>query len=571
MWRTVGVAVLALSCTAQAPLRRATPVESDAAAAAAPARAPVVLTIVGGNDLHGHVERLPAFAGYVERLRALRKQDGAVVLLDAGDMFQGTLESNLSEGRAVIESFNFLGYSAAAIGNHDFDYGPEGDVEPSTDSSVDRRGALKARLRDARFPMLSANLTEGGKTPRWDNLWTEPAVLDVAGVRLGIVGGLTEQTPRIVMPAYFAGLEVTPLAEGLARQARRARELGARVVVASVHAGGDCKELANPRDAKSCDPEQEIWGAARALEPGLIDAIFAGHTHKAVAHFVSGIAVVESYALGTHFSRVDITVPPDPNAPLAIDIHQPEPVCTQPEGECIPHDYEGAPIQASAELAKLLDPYRDKARDLREQPLGVDVKVAVEKTADRESPLGNLLCDLLLEATPGADVSVVNGGSLRAPLPAGPLQYGELYETQPFDNMVAVVKLTGADLERVLAAHFSHGGHGIVSLGGLRLRTQCEQGALAVELLRANGKVVGDTEKLTLVTSDYLATGGDALFTPLGLDPKVIDIRTETVRDALARRLRARGGTLDGSSRALFDPKRPRLLLPSERPVKCVR
>src|SRR6187549_3062659 len=80
----------------------------------------VTISIVGTNDLHGAVDRLPILAGYVANLRAARAADGgAVLLIDAGDMFQGTLESNLNEGASVIAAYNALGYAASAVGNHD--------------------------------------------------------------------------------------------------------------------------------------------------------------------------------------------------------------------------------------------------------------------------------------------------------------------------------------------------------------------------------------------------------------------------------------------------------------------
>src|SRR4029453_2320248 len=86
-----------------------------------------VVSIVATTDLHGHVEALPWLAGHVRALRAARSADGgSVVLVDSGDMFQGTLESNLGEGAGVVRAYNALGYAAAAVGNHEFDYGPEG-------------------------------------------------------------------------------------------------------------------------------------------------------------------------------------------------------------------------------------------------------------------------------------------------------------------------------------------------------------------------------------------------------------------------------------------------------------
>ena len=91
----------------------------------------VTLSIVGTTDLHGFVfprngrGGLAVLAGFLNNLRAARKADGgAVLLLDAGDTFQGGIESNLSEGALVVDAFNAMGYAAAAIGNHEFDFGP---------------------------------------------------------------------------------------------------------------------------------------------------------------------------------------------------------------------------------------------------------------------------------------------------------------------------------------------------------------------------------------------------------------------------------------------------------------
>ena len=85
------------------------------------------LSVVGTIDLHGHLAALPWLSGYVENLREQRQADGGgVLLLDAGDMFQGTLESNLAEGAPVVAAYNALGYTAVAIGNHEFDFGPAG-------------------------------------------------------------------------------------------------------------------------------------------------------------------------------------------------------------------------------------------------------------------------------------------------------------------------------------------------------------------------------------------------------------------------------------------------------------
>src|SRR5690606_38425683 len=98
---------------------------------------------------------LAVFAGYLDILR--RDNPGGVVLLDGGDIFQGTLASNLTEGAVMVKAMNALGYDAAALGNHEFDYGPAGPVSVAGEGE-DPFGALKARMSEAEFPILAANV-----------------------------------------------------------------------------------------------------------------------------------------------------------------------------------------------------------------------------------------------------------------------------------------------------------------------------------------------------------------------------------------------------------------------------
>ena len=273
--------------------------------------------MLGTNDLHGHLESLPVFGGFVANLRRVRAQDGgAVILVDAGDMFQGTLESNLNEGGAVVRAYAALGYIAVALGNHEFDYGPVGPAasvatgqEHRPDPAHDPRGALRARAAEAPFPFLDANLVEPatGRPPAWTNV-VPGVVREVDGVKLGIVGVTTSGTARTTLAANFSGLTVTPLAPAIAATAADLRRQGATVVIALAHAGGDCHRFDDPTDLRTCDEHDEIFEVARALPAGAVDLIVAGHTHKGVAHRVNGIPIVEAFSNGRAFDRVDLTI-----------------------------------------------------------------------------------------------------------------------------------------------------------------------------------------------------------------------------------------------------------------------
>lgn len=573
LFRSTLAWLLALQCAscaeAPAPKARAQPRVSapSPAPSAVPPPAPFVVSFMGLNDLHGRLRALPAFAGYVNNVRHARAQDGgAVVLVDAGDMFQGTLESNLTEGASVISAYRVLGMTVATLGNHEFDFGPV----PGGD---DPQGAIRARISEAPFPILSANLVVKGShaLPPWDKL-RRSAIVNVRGVSIGFVGLLTYETPSIVLNAWFAGLDVTPLAPVLAEEARALRAQGAQIVIGVAHAGADCKDFSEPTDLGSCKPEAEIFDLARALPAGSVDAIFAGHTHAGVAQLVNGIPIVEAYARGRAFSRIDLRVDGATHRVLESKIFPPQELCPKltEGGPCTLTDYEGRPTTEDPEIAQAIEPALARAEHFREAPIGCTVSEAMACEHGIESALGNLFADLLRESVAGADVAILNGGSLRSDLPAGRLSYGQLFEAMPFDNLVAKIRLTGAELKRVIAAHLQRDAHGLISLSGMRVTARCGKAGLELKLTRDNGKAVSDRETLLLATSDYLATGGDGLFQPISLTPSRVELDTSgTFRDALARSLK-RHPQLSPRDPAIFDPAHPRLDLSSPRPLVCV-
>ncbi|HET6283359.1 MAG TPA: 5'-nucleotidase C-terminal domain-containing protein [Polyangia bacterium] len=568
---TVAYMLLALQAAQPGPTAQPAP----------PART-MVVSVVGTNDLHGHVEALPRFGGYLRNLRRVRGKDGgAVVLVDAGDMFQGTLASNLGEGAAVIRAYNALGYSAAAIGNHEFDFGPEGPAATPLSPSDDPRGALKARAAEARFPLLAANLTEApANLPvAWRNV-RPTAVITVGRLKVGIIGVTTTGTPRTTIAINFQGLTVTPLAAAIAAEARRLRkgDAGADLVVVIAHAGGDCRQLTDPSDVTSCDKQGEIFQVARALPTGAVDVIVAGHTHEAVAHRVAGIPVIESYSGGRAFGRVDVTFTLGDGAALRqrprlleAKIFAPQTICTDgPAGTgdtCGDQHYEGAPVVADQRVAAVIAPDVKRAAVLRQERLGPTVTAPLTRDRKKESPLGNLFADLMRAATPGADLAITNGGGLRSDIPSGPLTYGQLFEAYPFDNRLFTVNMTGADLRELLAQNLSRGG-AIVSISGIRVSARCEGTAIVTSVVRdPGGAPIGPDEHLTIVTSDFLATGGDGLFSEsvqgTGHGEGI------GIRDAMVALLRARGGVIGGDQPALFDSGHPRISYPGQRPVRC--
>lgn len=544
----------------------------------APPRPPITLSIVGTNDLHGALPRLPILAGYVNNLRKVRRAAGGdVILLDGGDMFQGTLESNIAEGADVVTAYNALGYTAVAIGNHEFDFGPIGPAVTISKPAEDARGALKARAAEARFPFLVANILDEqtGKLVDWPNV--TPAVkVTVAGVTVGIVGLSTQSTPYTTMPANFLGLKMASPADSAIEQARRLRAEGATVIIVTAHIGSVCKDLTNPDDVSSCDRKDEVFDVIRAFPPGLVDAWVGGHTHAAVAHRISGVATIESFSSGRAFGRVDLQIDPQGKV-IGSRIFPPQDLCplgpnnppaTPPSIEqCAPLPYEGAPVERDPELSRIVAAADERTRAQREEKLGVTATAAITRSYAQESALGNWFTDLMLEGNPRAQLALTNGGGLRANVPAGEITYGQLFEAMPFDNRFAILKIEGRQIREMITTNLSRGG-AMYSWGGVAAKAACKADKLAVDI-KVRGKALEDARVYTLVTSDFLASGGDGMLTAFKL-PAPMELTNEIMRDSFARSLRARKGAakkLDPVK--LYDPKSPRLSFTGTRPIRC--
>jgi 5'-nucleotidase len=224
-------------------------------------------------------------------------------------------------------------------------------------------------------------------------------------------------------------------------------------------------------------------------------------------------------------------------------------------------------VLADDTIARVLAPALDQVRALKSRPLGIVLDSPVRRLAP-ESPLSNLFTDAVLAAVPGADVALHNAsGGLRADLPAGPLTYGAVFEVMPFDNLVTSIRLSGGQLRKVFVNHLQNSRRQI-GFSGIRVRVTCTRGALDVSMTRPSGRTIDDSEQLTVLVSDFLATGGDGILEPVmpsGGFP--VPGGAPLARDAFADYLERRGGRL--SEDQLSDAANPRLALPGGQPVTC--
>jgi 5'-nucleotidase len=236
-----------------------------------------------------------------------------------------------------------------------------------------------------------------------------------------------------------------------------------------------------------------------------------------------------------------------------------------PVAACRPGDYEGRPVVPEPAVQRIVDEALARAAVQRSEKLGVKLLGPVTRSYSQESAVGNWISDLMLAAQPDAQVSLTNGGGLRADLPPGELEYGELYEAVPFDNRFAIVAMKGADLRTLVATNLTRGG-AILSWGGLAAKARCKGDRLDVKIT-IRGKSLADAVTYKVATSDFLASGGDGLIGRLKLPEGSVKMTDVNIRDGIADVLRKRKGTIDPAR--LYSPTARRLDYEGTRPVAC--
>lgn len=508
---------------------------------------PVHIVIVGTTDVHGwfggrdvqgvHYGGVAILKSYVDALRSAN--GGRVVVVDSGDLFQGTLESNLFEGEPVVRAYNAIGYTASAVGNHEFDFGPVGPDSVSQTPDQDSLGALKRNASLATFPFLATNVLDKAThdTPSWAK---KSVIVDVAGVKLGIIGLSTPDTPNTTVKANVVTLDFLQPVQPAIEEAAKLRSRGADAVIAIAHMGGKCKETGDPNDVSKCEPDQEVMRVVGALPRGTVDGFFAGHTHDNVRNFVNGTPTVEAFSYGDSFSTIDFWVDPRAHHVVRREIRPHTMLCTSvysgtekcnprgaPKGATlVPRVFEGKTMTADPQVASIVKPFLDQTAAKRNAPTGITTASEIKRDYDYESPLGDLIADTLREWA-GADIGVMNSGGIRANLPAGPLKYGDVFEVSPFDNYAAVVTMTGAQFASALRENAS-GDRGVLQVSGIRYTRDDKSHTVVTSTIDPNA-----TYRIAM--PDFLVQGGDGfLATMQSIPPDQIRIeRNRTMRDVM--------------------------------------
>ena len=450
-----------------------------AAAFAGEPSAPLRLTVLHTNDMHGYVAPramgkdkeirggIARIAGAAAKVRReVEAKGGFSVLVDGGDFYAGTPEGNMTRGRLVVEMMNVARFDLACVGNHEFDDGPEN---------------LSFLAGIAKFPFLAANLREkaNGARPSWVR---EFVILDFGGVKGAFAGVLTTETAIISSGA--TAYEFEDETEALRRAAANARKEGALFCVALTHMGFD-------RDQEVSD-----------RFPADVALVVGAHSHTPLKRGWrnprTGLLVVQTGCYALQLGRVDLEIDRATGKVLSA------------EARLVPLTGEDAPEAQDVKAA--LDKGAAGIRREMDVVLGESVH-EVERSGGRfsgaSSPLGNWIADLIREAG-NAEIGFQNRGGVRDVLPAGPVTMRDLFEICPFGNTVVAMDLMGKDLLALWETSLREGDRFLLEVSGMEVEYDPDREAGSRVLrVRVGGKPLDPAASYRVATNSFLADGGD--------------------------------------------------------------
>ncbi|WP_328789827.1 bifunctional metallophosphatase/5'-nucleotidase [Streptomyces sp. NBC_00273] len=549
--RTRRLTLTALAVTAGAGAMVAAALPAGAASGGGAAKSRTVdVQMLSFNDFHGTLEPPQGSSGTVtERqadgttkaipaggveylatsLREARKGHEYSVTAAAGDMIGGSpMLSGLFHDEPTVEALNKLKLDVTSVGNHEFDEGKTelrrmayGGCHP-----VDGCFEFGKEYTGTEFKYLAANVTDE-KTKR--PLMSPTFIWKKGDVKIGFIGVTLEGTPDVVTADGVKGLKFGDEVETINKYAAELNKQGVKSIVALIHEGGLPASGAYNYDCNVPGAGAGVSGAivdiAKNIDPK-VDALVTGHTHQAYACNIPDPAgnprmVTSAASYGRAFTDTTLTYDRQTKDIVRTAVSAPKPVT-----KAVTRDVPKAP-----DMTELITRWNALAAPVAGRPMGyISADIAGRGSEAPEKPLGDLIADAQLEATApaakgGAQLALMNPGGIRADLAYkaagaegdGVVTYGESYTVQPFNNLMNIVDLTGAQLITALQQQVTGPVNGPnpkilqVSKGFTYTLDMTKTGAdrIVVDSVKLNGAAIDPAKTYRVAMNEFLAGGGD--------------------------------------------------------------
>ncbi len=382
------------------------------------------VVILFTSDAHAGIDQGWGYAG-VAAIRDGLAVNNHVVLVDNGDAIQGETIGTMTDGKAIVELMNVVGYDVAVPGNHEFDYG--------------MTNFLNLANEVANFPYVAANFVYNDEP-----VFAPYVIKEFEGVKIAFVGITTPKTITSSTPTYFQdenGNYVYGFCQddtgakfyaAIQSAVDAAKAEGAQYVIACGHLGTE----------ETCQPYTSIDVIYNVSG---LTAVLDGHAHETMPNNVvkdkDGKDVVR-VACGTKLANVGaLTIAPD--GTVSSELYS----WTNTVAPAEVFGLKGAVVDAVNEKIASLDEIRKTIVARTETTLHIYDPVATDVRIIRnaETNLGDLCADAY-RAMSGADVAFVNGGGIRAQIPAGDITLDQIYSVHPFGNVMCMVEVTGQQI-----------------------------------------------------------------------------------------------------------------------------
>jgi len=458
------------------------------------------IQILGINDFEGRLEpsvedgRKVGGAAYLAAYldKYAREDPQGTIRVHVGDLVGASpLISSYFHDEPTIEATNLMGIDVATVGNHEFDEGGEemlrlirGGQRDDGKEIKGGRNTSDPNFEGAKYPYVSANVVYDSD----NNVFPSYKVLEREGVKLGFIGVTTTAAPQVVVPDAVEPFRFLDISNSVNRYVEELQDEGVETIVVLSHAGNENEDI-DP-------PTGEIVDEAKQMSDA-VDVIIAGNTEFEIDQDIAGKLVVQASRKGLDFAEADLEVDRQSDDVMGSS------------GKVVP-DYDDQ-VEPDPEVQALVEESRERIAPIANREIGV---AAEDITADAndagESELGDLIADAQREFA-DTDFAFMNPGGIRADISAGPVTYEDLFTTQPFDNGLTRVEMTGAQIEDLLEQQFEMQVVTILQISGLKYTYDASnpQGDRVTGITLPDGSPLDPSATYTVAANSFLLTGGD--------------------------------------------------------------
>ncbi|GAB7554668.1 bifunctional metallophosphatase/5'-nucleotidase [Novosphingobium sp. 11B] len=536
--------LLALAFTAACAAPQATRPGAPVTAAT-----PVEVGIIAINDFHGALEppkasveapgpdgktvNVPAGGGawLASAVDSLKAQHPNNVVVAAGDLTSASqLASSLHLDEPAVGVMNRIGLEFNAVGNHEFDRGWK-ELQRLQNGGCEKNTRLQPcqleQFKGASYKYLAAATYRDDGTTLFPATGLKTFGEGASKVTIGFVGLSLKSIPTLVQPDMVKGLTFGDEAEAINKAIPVLKAEGADAVVVLIHQGG--KTAA--KDPNSCEGfAGDIQPILDKLNPG-VDFVVSGHTHwQYVCQYGqsgdgSPILLTSAGVYGKLVTDITLTIDPASHkviAKKARNVIVQSPGYTSGRGD-VPNTTAYPQFQPRADVADYVAGYVKDAAGLIQRPVGKMSGPAAKGSSESASggDLGNLVADSQLAGTraAGAQIAFTNPFGIRAPIdpaPDGTVTFGQVYATQPFNNELVTMTLTGAQVRAVIEDGLDDAGdkQALAPSAGLKFSYDMRRpSGSRVVSLTLNGKPLAPAAKYRVTVVNFLAEGGDGFAT----------------------------------------------------------